>query len=321
MARRPRLEVKGGLYHIIARGNNRQAIFHSPEDHKKFLSLLATQKQKLPFYLYAYCVMTNHFHLLIERQADAIGRIMLRVLTGYASYYNRKYRKVGHVFQGRHKAILCQSDRYLGELVRYIHLNPVRAKMVRKAEAYPNSSQRAYLGMEPAVMVDVDPVLRLFGASKNRARADFAKYVAAGAKLGHREEFYLADEGCILGSEEFVDATIHRLGETDRKAPRRSKQEPREFDADALIAAVEKASRVPREDFCGQGKGSQVLLAKELFIISGRRAGASLRMLSTVTGLSSSTISKRHDAANRKMRESGRLEKLANEVTNVYDNR
>jgi len=90
MARRPRLEVKGGLYHIIARGNNRQAIFHSPEDHKKFLSLLAIQKQKLPFYLYAYCVMTNHFHLLIERQADAIGRIMLRVLTGYASYYNRK---------------------------------------------------------------------------------------------------------------------------------------------------------------------------------------------------------------------------------------
>lgn len=132
MARRPRLEVEGGLYHIIARGNNRQTIFHSDDDHKKFLSLLGVQKEKLPFYLYSYCLMTNHFHLLIERQVDTIGHIMLRVLTGYSQYYNRKYRKVGHVFQGRHKAILCQSDQYLSALVRYIHLNPVRAKMVRK---------------------------------------------------------------------------------------------------------------------------------------------------------------------------------------------
>ena len=149
MPRRPRLELEGGLYHIIARGNNRNDIFHSDQDHKKFLSLLLTQKAKLTFYLYAYCLMTNHFHLLIERQSETIGKMMQRVLKGYSQYYNRKYKNVGHVFQGRHKAILCQSDRYMGELVRYIHLNPVRAKMVRKAEKYPYSSQRAYLGMEP----------------------------------------------------------------------------------------------------------------------------------------------------------------------------
>ena len=94
--------------------------------------VLEVQKQKLPYFLYAYCLMSNHVHLLIERQADAVGRIMQRVLTGYSQYYNRKYRKVGHVLQGRHNAILCQTDRYLSELVRYIHLNPVRAKMVRK---------------------------------------------------------------------------------------------------------------------------------------------------------------------------------------------
>ena len=81
MARRQRIELEGGLYHIIARGNNRQEIFHSPEDHKKFLSLLAVQKEKLPFFLYAYCLMTNHVHLLIERMTDDIGRIMHRVLT------------------------------------------------------------------------------------------------------------------------------------------------------------------------------------------------------------------------------------------------
>ena len=123
MARKARVEVAGGLYHVITRGNNRRQIFNSPTDHEKFLSLLAIQKRRLPFFLYAYCLMSNHVHLLIERKADAIGRIMHRVLTGYSQYYNRRYRRVGHLLQGRHKAILCQSDRYLAELVRYIGTN------------------------------------------------------------------------------------------------------------------------------------------------------------------------------------------------------
>ena len=118
MARKLRIEVEGGLYHLITRGNDRQDIFHSHEDRVKFLSLLAKQKERLPFYFYAFCLMTNHVHLLIERQAETIGRIMQRVLTGYSQYYNRKYKQVGHVFQGRHKSILCQSDQYLAELVR-----------------------------------------------------------------------------------------------------------------------------------------------------------------------------------------------------------
>ena len=87
------------------------------------------RKNKLPFYLYAYCLMPNHFHLLIEMQDDLVSRIMQRVLTGYSRYHNRKYKKVWHLFQGRYKSILCQTDRYLGELVRCIHLNPVRAKI------------------------------------------------------------------------------------------------------------------------------------------------------------------------------------------------
>ncbi|HEY0346867.1 MAG TPA: transposase [Pyrinomonadaceae bacterium] len=97
MARKARAEVEGGLYHVITRGNNRRPIFHSPSDYQKFLSLLAVQKTKLPFFLYAYCLMTNHVHLLIERQTDTIGCIMHRVLTGYSQYYNRRYQRVGHL--------------------------------------------------------------------------------------------------------------------------------------------------------------------------------------------------------------------------------
>jgi REP element-mobilizing transposase RayT len=136
MARPARVEVAGGLYHVITRGNNRQRIFDTRADFEKFLSLLTNQKTKRPFFLYAYCLMTNHVHLLIERQADTVGSVMHRLLTGYSQYYNRRHQRVGHLLQGRHKAILCQSDRYLVELVRYIHLNPVRAKMVAKPEEY-----------------------------------------------------------------------------------------------------------------------------------------------------------------------------------------
>lgn len=91
MPRRPRFEIEGGLYHVITRGNDRCDIFHSEQDFQKFLSLLQIQKDRLPFFLYAFCLMTNHVHLLIERQTDAIGRIMHRVLTGYSQYYNRRY--------------------------------------------------------------------------------------------------------------------------------------------------------------------------------------------------------------------------------------
>ena len=155
---------------MITRGNARQDIFHSPEDHEKFLALLEKQKARFSFFLYAYCLMTNHIHLLIERRSDAIGVIMQRLLTAYSQYYNRKYRRFGHLFHGRYKAILCQSEGYHRKLVRYIHLNPVRARMVDSASEYPYSSHGAYMGLEPPGIVDVDPVLRLFGRKKEAAR-------------------------------------------------------------------------------------------------------------------------------------------------------
>ena len=263
MARKARAEVEGGLYHVIVRGNNRRRIFDSPADYEKFLSLLAAQKIKLPFFLYAYCLMTNHVHLLLERQQDSVGHIMHRVLTGYSQYYNRRYRRVGHLLQGRHKAILCQSDRYLAELVRYIHLNPVRAKMVSKPEQYQYSSHRAYLRLEAVGIVDAEPVLSHFGAKKQLAGEAYSRFVVAAMKSGHQERFYLADEGRILGTEEFVDATIHRLGDSRRSGPAKL---TKELKAERLFEAVETVCGVPREDFCGSTKSLRAVVARELFV-------------------------------------------------------
>ena len=319
MARKPRVDVEGGLYHVITRGNNRRQIFNAAADYEKFLSLLALQKRKLPFFLYAYCLMTNHVHLLIERQAASVSRIMHRVLTGYSQYYNRRYSRIGHLLQGRHKSILCQSERYLAELVRYIHLNPVRAKMVRKPEDYPHSSHRAYLGLEAAAIVDVDPVLRHFGAKKKVAREHFAQFVKAGMKLGHREEFYQAEEGRILGSEEFVDETIHRIGETTRTIKHGGQNHPRRsIDAPALVSAVEMVCRLDRAEFCGPGKKAAVVAAKEALIVVGHEAGAQMKVLSTITGISSSALSRRLDAARCKARRDEGTADLIKKVEKHY---
>lgn len=321
MARSTRAEIEGGLYHVITRGNNRQQIFNAPADYEKFLSLLRAQKRKLPFFLYAYCLMTNHVHLLIERQADTIGRIMHRVLTGYSQYYNRRYRRVGHLLQGRHKSILCESERYLAELVRYIHLNPVRAKMVEKAEEYKYSGHRAYLGLDAPGVLDVDPVLRHFGAKRKMARQAYEEFVTAGMNLGHQEEFYVADEGRILGSEEFVDATIHRIGQTKlspRADPKDNLRGMGTFQAERLIVAVEKVCGLPRRDFYGSGKSAGSVLAKEILVMTGRELGASMSVLSEVTGLSSGSVSRRHDAARMRVRENEELKTLAGRIRQEY---
>jgi len=321
MPRKPRLEVAGGLYHVITRGNNRRQIFNRAADYEKFLSLLAKQKRLLPFFLYAYCLMTNHVHLLIERQADDVGRIMQRVLTGYSQYYNRRHQRSGHLVQGRYKATLCQSERYLTELVRYIHLNPVRAGIVNRPEQYQYSSHRAYLGLEVAEIVDVDPVLRHFGARRERARAAYREFVDAGIKQGHREEFYVSDDDRILGSEEFVDATIHRFGETPLVAAGQRQGELDKFDAEALIEAIESVCGVSRLEFCGPGKSSSTIAAKELFVLISREVGASPKLLSEISGMSYSAVSRRYDAARLKLNQCQKTRKLADRIRKNYRRR
>jgi putative transposase len=316
-----RIEVEGGLYHIITRGVARQDIFHDADDHARFMKLLAALKERLPFYLYAYCLMTNHIHLLVERMTDDVGRIMQRLLTGYAQYYNRKYRRVGHVLQGRHKAILCQSDQYLTELVRYIHLNPVRAKMVRQPENYAYSSHRAYMGLEPSGIVDVDPVLRHFSPKKKVAIERYEQHVKAGLGLGRQDRFYSTDSG-ILGGEDFVDSMIHRIGDHDVFAAARRRKDamtPKHCDMPALLAAVQEEFELTKQELCGPGKASKVIHAKEIVILCGRRLGASLAEISDVLEVNASTASRRHDAATGRVKNDPEMSQTIATVLKRYE--
>ncbi|HSB08939.1 MAG TPA: transposase [Blastocatellia bacterium] len=306
MARKPRIEIIGGLYHIITRGNNRRRIFGSENDYLKFLAFLASQKAKRPFYLYAYCLMPNHVHLLTEMLDDPMSRVMHGLLTGYSQYHNRKYKKIGHLFQGRYKAILCQTDRYLGELVRYIHLNPVRAKIVARPEEFEYSGHRAYLGMDRSGLVDVEPVLRHFGANKKRAIEMYVQFVNTALGEKSQKEYYQASEGRMLGNEEFRDEVKHRIGDHIAKREIRT----RKPDLKAILKAAENATGVGRKEICTNRKSRALVMIKEAIIVIGDENGILTRELADALRVEASAVSKRRDTARLRAKTSGEMARL-----------
>ena len=305
MPRKPRIEIGGGLYHVITRGNNRRKIFRSHDDYLRFTDILGRQKSKLPFYLYAYCLMPNHLHLLIEMQDDAVSRIMQRVLTSYSQYHNRKYKKIGHLFQARYKSILCQTDRYLGELVRYIHLNPVRARIVKRPEDYEYCGHRAYLGLDKTGLVDTEPVLRHFGASRKRAVETYIRFVESSLAEQSQGEYYRAAEGRLLGSEEFLQEIRHRIG--DHRAVRRV---PEHTTIEDLLTAAERSSGLSRQELWSKSKNRRTVAVKEALIVLGRENGITNRALADALGLGASAVTKRVEAARARGAESSDLVRL-----------
>ena len=174
MARPPRLEIPGALYHVTARGNERRAIFRDDTDRSEYLDRIAHCRKKLPFELLAYCLMTNHVHLAIRRGSAPLSRIMARLHSTYAEWFNRRHGRVGHLFQGRYKAFFVRDDRHLYALVRYIHRNPVQARLVPHASHYPWSSDPSLRKGKGPEWLAVDSLLALLDGSR---RAAVRRYV------------------------------------------------------------------------------------------------------------------------------------------------
>lgn len=213
MARKPRIHFPGALYHVISRGNQKQDIFLDDKDLKTFLSYLSEYKTRYPLHLYAYSLMKNHFHLLLEVEGTPLGKIMQSLLFRYTRYFNKRYGKVGHLFQGRYKAILCDKDAYLVELARYIHLNPVRARVVTDPEKYLWTSHLGYLGKVKDGFIEEDFVLGQFGKKKSLARRRYQRFVMEGLHSGHQEKYYEVKDQRILGEDSFVDRIEAEKGE------------------------------------------------------------------------------------------------------------
>ena len=178
MSRPLRVEYPGALYHVTARGNERKPIFRDDHDRESYLATLAKCHARLAFQVHAFCLMSNHVHLAIETSDAPLSRIMLTLHGSYSQAFNRRHRRVGHLFQGRYKAFLVQKDRYLLALVRYIHENPVKARMVQKAEDYPWSSDSAYRASRPPRWLEINVVLSLLASRREDARRAYASLMA-----------------------------------------------------------------------------------------------------------------------------------------------
>ena len=205
MARKPRVEFSGAFYHVICRGNQRQTIFRSDADRKYYLERLEHYRQRYGFKIYAYVLMGNHVHMLLETGEVPLSRIMQGLQLRYTGYFNKKYNKVGHLFQGRYKAILCDRDAYLLELVRYLHLNPQRMRSPMQAVTYRWSSHGAYLGKDNLVRIETAPVLGEFAKSLGKARLGYLRFMAEGRTAGHQPQFYDVRDQRFLGDERFVE--------------------------------------------------------------------------------------------------------------------
>jgi REP element-mobilizing transposase RayT len=220
MTRPLRVEVAGGVYHVTSRGDGREDIFLDDDDRRQFLALLHHTIGRFGWRCLAYCLMTNHYHLLIETPAPNLARGMRHLNGVYTQRFNRRHSRVGHVFQGRYKAIVVQKDAHLLELCRYVVLNPVRAGMVKRVQDWPWSSYRATAGQqaEPEWLA-TDWLLAQFARQPRHAVALYRRFVAAGKEAQPWQDL----TGQIYyGDESFVQQVAKAT--TSCEAPRGQRQ-------------------------------------------------------------------------------------------------
>ena len=215
MARPLRIEFKDALYHVTSRGDKRADIFEDDVDREGFLVVLKAVCSRFNWRIHAYCLMDNHYHLLVETPEGNLSLGMRQLNGVYTQNLNRKHGRVGHVFQGRFKSIIVEKDAYLLELARYIVLNPVRARMVRKAKSWPWSSYRATLGIAPpAGGLYVDWLLSVFAKRKSTAILRYEAFINEGKNQPSPWES-LTNQ-VFLGSEKFIaDVRKHLPKEKD----------------------------------------------------------------------------------------------------------
>lgn len=265
MPRKARIDVPGALHHIIIRGIERNDIFKDSQDYSNFLNRLGTILTETTTACYAWALIPNHIHLLLRTGITPITTVMRRLLTGYAQQFNRRHDRHGYLFQNRYKSFLCETDPYLLELVRYIHLNPIRAGIIDTMEAldkYPKTGHAVIMGKIKHEWQDREYVLGLFGQQESLAKRAYRSFVKKGISLGYRpdlnggglirssggwvplkqmrqEGLRVASDERILGSSDFVVSVMKKAHEDYKK-----RLNARNLDLDAMITFIAQYCKV-----------------------------------------------------------------------------
>ncbi|MCJ8501925.1 transposase [Desulfatitalea alkaliphila] len=315
MPRKARIDAPGALHHIIVRGIARQKIFDDDADRDAFLERLGAIIQESHTQCYAWALIPNHFHLLLKTGATPIATVMKRLLTGYAMGYNRRHKRCGHLFQNRYKSILCQEDSYLLELVRYIHLNPLRARLVADMEAldrYPYCGHSVLMGKVEAEWQNTDYVAGLFDGQLSTARRMYRDFVQKGIADGKRDDLVggglirsaggwatvkalrkadalqKGDER-ILGDGDFVERV---LAEAEETLKRKYKSGASGLNLDDLAGRAAEIIGIDTDQMWSGGKQTKTVQARRLLCYwATHELGMSQAALSKRLQLSPSAIS------------------------------
>ena len=316
MPRQARLDVPGALHHIMVRGIDRANIFRDDEDKARFLGRLDQTVSEGKCTVYAWVLMDNHVHILFKSGKQGISAVMRKLLTWYAQYFNRKHRRTGHLFENRYKSILCDEDNYLLALIRYIHLNPVRANIVTTLEQldrYPWSGHRTLIGKAKHPWMDVDHALSEFGTTRRKAVNEYRRFMQAGLsqgrlpeltggglirskggwsqvlsirRSGRKEEF---DER-ILGGSDFVNAI---LKESEEKSVRQLKLRRSGKTIDKIIEEECKKKRISPNELKGGGRRRKVSTLRATIAKRGLdELGLSMAEIARHVGVTTSSIAK-----------------------------
>ncbi|OFW48924.1 MAG: hypothetical protein A2163_06500 [Actinobacteria bacterium RBG_13_35_12] len=246
MSRKPRIHYEGALYHVIVRGNNRAYILKSGENKEEYKKIVSKYKKRYRFKLYAYCIMDNNAHLLIEVDDIPLSKIMQGIQQVFTQHYNRKNRTTGHVFEQRYKSYLCDRDDYLLQLIRYIHQNPVRSKL-KNGINYQWSSHNEYI-VNP-VLADVHFPLSTFSDKKNKAIKGYLTFVG---------ELELKDIQSMAIEEETTEIA-------------KNIEERHKIAKEALIRIIEKVTEIKIDEIKGNIKSKRVSDIRKLYIINFKK--------------------------------------------------
>ena len=278
MARPLRIEYPGAFYHITARGNERKKIFFAKSDYDRFKTYLKEAEDKYGIRLHCYVLMTNHYHLLMETLEGNMSKVMHYVNASYTNSINRKRGRVGHLLQGRYMAILIERDSYLLELSRYIHLNPVRAKMVERPEAYPYSSYGVYASGKEDELVSTEMILGMIGGEGKARCRRYREFVERA--IGEEMESPLKKVygGVILGGKTFIRETLETVKEKalGSKEISHGRVLQASWGADEVMEAIGEELNLPSDEIFRKGgvpRNIAIYLLKRYTGMSNRQIG------------------------------------------------
>lgn len=316
MARPYRLQAEGCFYHVTSvtsRGNWRQVIYWCDKDRSKFLEYLVTAKERCKFYLHAYCLMSNHYHLFLETTQPNLSRIMQYINTAYTIYSNLKHNKNGHLFHGRFKSILVEADSYFTELTRYIHLNPIRAGVIDSPEKYRWSSYQAYIQDRDDGFVDIARVKQFLGMDLKQYRQ-----FVQGAKACPNP-FKNVYAGFILGGVKFIKDKLNQLqSEVELKDFAHKRAIKNIIEPQAIIKAVSDYFNISPENMCYSKK--RPLAARQIAIYFIRRkTGLTNAQIGVLFSMKPSAVSMAALGFEKKTEKDLRLKSIRDEINCKFE--